>query len=86
MKVRLPSPLDSYTGGRRTVDLRGEDLGAVMDALDARFPGVKFRIVDERGRLRRHINLFVNTELVTDLARRLSPSDEIMIVAALSGG
>jgi len=68
------------------VDLRGEDLGAVMDALDARFPGVKFRIVDERGRLRRHINLFVNTELVTDLARRLSPSDEIMIVAALSGG
>lgn len=86
MKVRLPSPLDSYTGGKRTVELPGEDLGAVLDALDASYPGVKFRIVDERGHLRRHINLFVNAELVTDLARRLSPSDEIMIVAALSGG
>ena len=86
MKVRLPSPLDSYTGGLRTIDLKGESLGAVLDALDGRFPGVKFRIVDERGCLRRHINLFVNEDLVTDLARRLAPSDEVMIVAALSGG
>jgi len=84
--VRLPSPLDSYTGGLRDVDLPGADLGAVLDALDARWPGVKFRIVDERGCLRRHINLFVNTDMVTDLGRRLSPTDEVMIVAALSGG
>ena len=86
MRVRLPSPLDSYTGGLRETDLPGEDLGAVLDALDARFPGVKFRIVDERGRVRRHINLFVNQDLVTDLGRRISPADEVMIVAALSGG
>ncbi len=86
MRVRLPSPLDSYTGGLRDVDLPGADLGAVLDALDARWPGVKFRIVDERGRLRRHINLFVNTDLVTDLGRPLAPTDEVMIVAALSGG
>ena len=84
--MRLPSPLDSYTGGLRDVDLPGADLGAVLDALDARWPGVKFRIVDERGCLRRHINLFVNTDMVTDLGRRLSPTDEVMIVAALSGG
>ena len=84
--MRLPSPLDSYTGGLRDVDLPGADLGAVLNALDARWPGVKFRIVDERGILRRHINLFVNTDLVTDLGRRLSPTDEVMIVAALSGG
>jgi molybdopterin converting factor small subunit len=68
------------------VDLPGASLGAVLDALDGRFPGVKFRIVDERGCLRRHINLFVNEDLVTDLARPLVPSDEVMIVAALSGG
>jgi molybdopterin synthase sulfur carrier subunit len=86
LRVRLPSPLDSYTGGLREIDLPGADLDAVLSALDARFPGAKFRIVDERGALRRHINVFVNADLETDLARRLGPSDEVMIVAALSGG
>ena len=86
MRVRLPSPLDSYTGGLREVDLAGRDLAEVLAALDARFPGIRFRIVDEQDRVRPHINLFVNTDLERDLARRLSPSDEVMIVAALSGG
>jgi molybdopterin converting factor small subunit len=86
VRVRLPSPLDSYTGGLREVDLPGADLASVLAALDARFPGVRFRIVDERGLVRRHINVFVNEDLVTDLGRRLGPRDEVMIVAALSGG
>jgi molybdopterin converting factor small subunit len=86
VRVRLPSPLDSYTGGLREVDLPGEDLAAVLAALDARFPGVRFRIVDERGLVRRHINVFVNEDLVTDLGRRLASGDQVMIVAALSGG
>ncbi len=86
MRVRLPSPLDSYTGGLRTVDLPGGDLGAVLAALDARFPGARFRIVDEQGRVRTHINVFVNAERVGDLGHPLAPGDEVMIVAALSGG
>ena len=86
MRVRLPSPLDSYTGGLREVDLPGADLAAVLGALDARFPGVRFRIVDEQGRVRRHINLFVNEDRVTDLSLPVSPRDELLVVAALSGG
>ena len=86
MRVRLPSPLDSYTGGLREVDLPGADLGAVLAALDARFPGSRFRIVDEQDRVRPHINLFVNADRVADLRRPLAPGDEVMIVAALSGG
>lgn len=85
-RVRLPSPLDSYTGGLRELDLPGADLASVLAALDARFPGVRFRIIDERDRVRRHISIFVNEDRVTDLARPLAPADEVMIVAALSGG
>ena len=86
VRVRLPSPLDSYTGGRREVDLPGSDLGGVLAALDARFPGARFRIVDEQDRVRTHIQVFVNGDQVRDLRRPLGPGDEVMIVAALSGG
>lgn len=86
MKVRLPSPLDSYTGGLREVDLPGRTLAEVMDALDGRFPGTRFRIVDERGRIRPHIHVFVNEDLAGDLALPVGPADRVMIVAALSGG
>ncbi len=86
MKVRLPSPLDAYTGGLREVELHGADLAAVLAALEGRFPGARFRIIDENGRVRPHINVFVNEEMVRDLRRCLAPSDEVMIVAALSGG
>ncbi len=86
MKVRLPGLIDSYTGGLRVVDVEGDDLAAVLAALDARFPGVRFRLVDEQSRIRPHINVFVNADSVRDLARRLRPGDEVMIVGALSGG
>lgn len=86
MKVRLPGLIDSYTGGLRVVDVEGADLAAVLAALDARFPGVRFRLVDEQSRIRPHINVFVNADSVRDLARRLRPGDEVMIVGALSGG
>ena len=85
-RVRLPSPLDSYTGGLRVVDLPGGTLAEVLAALDARFPGARFRIVDENGSVRTHINVFVNADRERDLARPLAAGDEVMIVAALSGG
>ena len=68
------------------MDLPGADLRSVLAALDARFPGVRFRIVDEQDRVRTHIHVFVNAEKVVDLGRALAPGDEVMIVAALSGG
>lgn len=86
MRVRLPSPLDSYTGGLREVDLPGKDLAAVLAALDGRFPGVRFRLVDERNRIRPHINVFVNAEKAAGLDHPVGADDEVMIVAALSGG
>src|SRR5204863_514009 len=61
-------------------------VGAVPAAVAARCPGVNCRTAAGGGRLRRHINPFVSTDMVTDLGRRLGPSVEVMIVAALSGG
>jgi hypothetical protein len=90
MNVRIPGLLRSYTGGAEkvTVDLArdGATLGDALAALDARFTGLRFRIVDEQGALRPHIKLFVDGVLVRDLARHVPPEGELMIVGALSGG
>ena len=86
MTVLIPSPLHAYTSGVSNVDIEGSTLGEVLDLLDARFPGLRFRIVDEHGRARPHIHFFVGGALVRTLDRAVSPGDEIMIVCALSGG
>ncbi|MND04412.1 ThiS family protein [compost metagenome] len=58
----------------------------MLGVLDERFPGMRHRIVDEQDRIRRHIRFFVNGEMALHLDQRLAPGDEVMIVAALSGG
>ena len=60
--------------------------GGFLHALDARYPGLRHRIVDEQDRIRPHIRFFVNGEGVTTLAERSRKRDELIIVAALSGG
>jgi molybdopterin converting factor small subunit len=62
------------------------DLDDVTRQLDAAFPGLRFRIVDEHDRIRRHIQVFINAEQVRDLKAPLKPGDQVMIAAALSGG
>ena len=86
MKVMLPSPLGSYTGGRREVEAEGGTLALVLADLDRRHPGIRFRIVDEQERIRPHIKIFVNREQASSLAQGLRADDEVMVVAALSGG
>jgi molybdopterin converting factor small subunit len=86
MKILIPTPLRSYTRQRRLVEADGVTVGAVLADLDRQFPGIRFRMVDEHDRMRRHMRLFVNGEQVFDLARALDASDEIAIVQALSGG
>ncbi|MBK8179960.1 MAG: MoaD/ThiS family protein [Planctomycetes bacterium] len=86
MKVRLPSPLHSYTGGRSELDAEGATLGQVLLHLEGRFPGMRFRMVDEQDRLRPHIQCFVAGRVCRDLGAAVGPGDEVMIVAALSGG
>lgn len=85
MRVLIPSALQSYTG-ESWVEAEGATVAAVLDDLDRRFPGIRFRMIDEQGRIRRHIRLFYLREPVTDLATPLQGDAELMIVQALSGG
>lgn len=85
MKVIVPSPLLSYTR-EREVEASGRTLAELVTDLDRRYPGLRFRMVDEQDRLRPHIRLFVNGEQARDLATAVGPGDEVQIVQALSGG
>jgi molybdopterin synthase sulfur carrier subunit len=86
MRVRIPTPLRSYTDQAAVVDVEATDLTAVFAALDAQFPGIRFRVIDERGQVRKHMKVFVNDEAVRDLSVTVRPSDEVTIMQALSGG
>jgi molybdopterin converting factor small subunit len=85
MKVLIPSPLRSYTQ-RSWVEASGSTLGAVLDDLDRQFPGIRFRMVNEQGAIRPHVRFFVKGEALFRLAEPLQPTDELLIVQALSGG
>jgi molybdopterin converting factor small subunit len=86
LKVLLPTPLAEYTAHRREVQAEGATLGALLDDLDRRFPGIRFRIVDEQDVVRAHVKIFVNRAQESRLDRRLESRDEVLVVAALSGG
>lgn len=85
MKVLIPTPLRSYTRARE-VDATGETLAELLADLDRRYPGLRFRMIDEQDRIRAHMRVFVNGEQVFDLAHPLGPGDGLQIVQALSGG
>jgi molybdopterin converting factor small subunit len=86
VNVRIPTPLRSYTAQQANVELDANDLTEVFAVLDERFPGIRFRVVDEQGRIRQHMKVFVNDESVRDLSTPLSSTDEVTIMQALSGG
>jgi molybdopterin converting factor small subunit len=85
VKVLIPTPLRSYTGARE-VEADGASLGELLAELDRRYPGLRFRMIDEQDRVRPHMRIFVNGEQSFDLARALVPTDSVQIVQALSGG
>jgi molybdopterin converting factor small subunit len=86
VKVIIPSPLHSYTGRRAEVEAEGGTLATLLDDLDARYPGIRFRIIDEQDQIRPHILFFVNGTVVREIAQPLGAGDEVHIVASLSGG
>ena len=86
MMVRIPTPLRSYTDQQGTVEAEGATLAELLHDLDRRHPGIRFRMVDEQGRIRRHMRVFLNRETVDDLAAAIVETDEIVIMQALSGG
>ena len=86
MKVRIPTPLRSYTAQAPVAEAEGATLAEVLADLDRQYPGIRFRMVDEQHRLRKHMRIFVNDEMVRDLATPVAATDEITIMQALSGG
>ena len=86
MKVLVPPPLHSYTGGASHVEAQGGTLADLLADLDRRYPGIRFRMIDEQDRVRPHIRLFVNTVLAPAIDHRLRAEDEVQIICALSGG
>lgn len=85
-RVIIPSQLIAYTGGATRVEAQGPTVDALMHDLDRRYTGLRFRVVDEQGRIRRHMRIFVGQDRVTDLDRPLASGDEVLIFGALSGG
>jgi sulfur-carrier protein len=85
-RVMIPSQLIAYTGGATRVAAEGGTVDAVMDDLDRQFTGLRFRVVDEQGRIRKHMRIYVGQDRVLDLARPLASGEEVLIFGALSGG
>jgi molybdopterin converting factor small subunit len=86
IRVAIPSQLRSYTDGRSEVEAAGDTVAAVLADLDRRFPGIRFRVVDEQDRIRQHMRVFVNQDRAHDLTPALRDGDEVMIFGALTGG
>ena len=86
MKVWIPTPLLSYTAQCKQVEADGATLAELLLDLDRRFPGIRFRVIDEQDGLRPHMRLFVNRADVRRLDVALSAGDEVHIFQALSGG
>jgi molybdopterin converting factor small subunit len=86
MTVWIPQPLLSYTDREPKVEAEGASLAELLIDLDRRFPGLRFRVVDEQDRLRPHVKFFVNGSQVVGLDTTLAPTDEVHIFQALSGG
>jgi molybdopterin synthase sulfur carrier subunit len=87
--VRIPTPLRKITGDQDTVTGDGGSLIECIETLNARYPGLKDRLCDETGELRRFVNVYVNGEdvrFLSGLATPLKSGDEISIVPAVAGG
>ena len=86
MRVHIPTALRSYTGERDEVEAEGAVLDDLLRDLDRRYPGFRFRIIDEQDGIRPHIKIFINSEQAKDVGVALRKEDEVSILLALSGG
>jgi molybdopterin converting factor small subunit len=85
-QVNVASPLRSYTHGASSVSAQGGTVEEILADLERRFPGMRFRMIDEQDRIRQHIRIFVNTNAVSDLSEPVSERDVVHLICALSGG
>lgn len=87
--VRIPTPLRTLTKGSAEVQVKGQTVGDLVESLEGQFPGMRERLVDETGELRRFINVYVNEEDVRFLDGKetaLKEGDQVSIVPAIAGG
>jgi sulfur-carrier protein len=88
-QFRIPGPLRRLSDGEITVEVQAHDLASAIDALDARYPGFRDRLLDEKGELRQFVNVYLNDEdvrLGSGLSEKVGEKDEISIVPAVAGG
>jgi molybdopterin synthase sulfur carrier subunit len=87
--VRIPTPLRKLTSSQETVEVASNTVGEAIAELQARFPGIGERLLDERGEVRRFVNVYVNEEDIRFLKNQQTPlkeGDEINIIPAIAGG
>ncbi len=87
--IRIPTPLRPMTGGKSEVEGKGNSIGELIDQLNVTHPGLKDRICDEQGEIRRFINIYLNEEDIRFLTGKETPikdGDEVSIVPAIAGG
>jgi molybdopterin synthase sulfur carrier subunit len=88
-KVRIPTPLRKLTNNEELVEITANNIGDAITELQSRFPGIAERLIDEKGEVRRFVNVYVNEEDIRFLKNRETPlkdGDEISIIPAIAGG
>lgn len=89
VSVRIPTILRTYTGGASVVEAEGDTLTGVLSDLDTRFPGIRARVVDDAGALRRFVNVYVNDDDVRfadGLATSIGDGSTVSVIPAVAGG
>jgi sulfur-carrier protein len=89
VKVRIPTILRTYTAGASEVDADGGTLGEVLDSLEAKYPGIRARVLDDAGKLRRFVNVYVGEEDVRFASGLETPTPEgvqVSVIPAVAGG
>ncbi len=89
IEVRIPTILRTYTGGEKAVPAEGATLLALIDDLETRHTGIKGRLIEESGELRRFVNVYINDEdvrFIGGLEAELSDGDQVVVLPAVAGG
>ncbi len=89
IQVRIPVQLRALTNGKEIVTATGKSVLELIEDIESKYPGVKDRICESDGKLRRFVNIFVNEEdirFLEDLQTGISESDEVSIIPAIAGG
>ncbi|MGE3962347.1 MAG: ubiquitin-like small modifier protein 1 [Dehalococcoidia bacterium] len=89
VKVKIPTPLRNLTQNQDTIEAESGELSSIVETLESQFPGMRERLLDEGGEIRRFVNIYVNGEdvrFLSGLTTSLKDGDEVSIVPAVAGG